>query len=775
MNKFDDFGQKLGKWVLSHKLLTFLLVIVTVIASVGGAKYISFETSYRVFFSSGNPQLKAWDELQLVYNKTDNAVFVLKPKEGDVFTHEILAAVKEITEKSWKLPFSTRVDSITNYQHTEAIEDNLIIEDLVEGNPNDLTQQELDKIRNIALNEPLLAKRIVSENGDTTGVNVSFNFPEKDMFEITDTATKIRELLAEVQAKYPDIKMVVSGVVMMNDAFATSSKKDMMELAPIMYLMLILAMILFLRSIMATIAVVFVIAFSAMTAMGLTGWLGINLTPPSATAPTVILTLAIADSIHIIVSMMKEMSRHGLSKNDAIIESMRINLQPVFLTSFTTAIGFLTLNFSDAPPFHDLGNITAMGVTAAFIYSILLLPVLLSVLPIKASKKIESEDKEYMHKLANFIIEKHKILFKLSLVLTIGLGAMIPRIELNDQFVQYFDQTIQFRPDSEFMMNNLTGIYNIEYSLKAKDAQGINDPEYLQNLENYANWLRTQPEVSHVHSMADIFKRLNKNMHGDDQEYYKLPESRRLAAQYLLLYEFSLPYGLDLNDRINVDKSATRLTATLKDMSTKSIRAFKIRSENWLKENTPSYMHTESTSPIIMFSYISEQNIDSMNKGNTIALVLISFCIMIALKSVRIGFISLIPNIVPIIMGFGIWGIMIGQVNMAAAVITSVSLGIIVDDTIHFLSKYSRARREKGLNSEDAIRYAFATVGSALFVTTIVLIVGFSVLILSGFAINKIMGMLTVIIIAFAFIADFFLLPSLLMLLDKNKGKEGNK
>jgi len=295
-------------------------------------------------------------------------------------------------------------------------------------------------------------------------------------------------------------------------------------------------------------------------------------------------------------------------------------------------------------------------------------------------------------------------------------------------------------------------------------------------MENYANWLRTQSEVLHVYSMADIFKRLNKNMHGDAPEYYKLPDSRELAAQYLLLYEFSLPYGLDLNDRINVDKSATRLTVTLKDMSTREIRDFKNRSENWLRENTPEYMHTESTSPVVMFAYISERNIDSMTQGNIIALTLISLCILFALKSVKLGFVSLVPNLVPVAMGFGIWAFFVGQINMAAAVITAVSLGIIVDDTVHFLSKYHRARREKGLNSQDAVRYAFSTVGTALLVTTVVLVLGFGVLMFSGFAMNNVMGTLTAIVIACALIADFFLLAPLLMLIDKDKNpKEGEK
>lgn len=768
MDIFDTFGIAIGKAVIKFRWLCIAVSLLAVMSAGYGAQFLGFDTNYRVFFSKDNPQLNAFEQLQRVYSKTDNAIFVLKPKSGDVFSPNVLKAVQELTEESWQLPYSTRVDSLTNFQHTYAEGDDLTVVDLVEGNPETLSKDELEAIRDIALNEPLLVGRTVSLDGNATGVNIIFHFPEKHPFEVPETVAVARDLLANIQAKYPEIEMRASGVVFMNNAFSESSQMDLQTLIPLMYGLLIAAMILFLRSISGTIATLFVIAFSAVTAMGLAGYFGVRLTPPSSTAPTVILTLAIADSIHIIVSMLKEMQYHGRNKQEAIIESLRINLQPVFLTSITTIVGFLSLNFSDAPPFHDLGNITAVGIAAAFVYSIFLLPALLSILPIQCKVRKE-EHKGGMDKLGDFVVKFRVPLLVVSLSLLVFLGSMISRIELNDQFVQYFDESISFRPDSEFLMENLTGIYLVEYSLNSKGASGISDPEYLRYVEAYTDWLREQDEVVHVYSMSDIFKRLNKNMHGDDSAWYRLPDSKEMAAQYLLLYEFSLPYGLDLNDRINVDKSATRLTATLKDMSTIEIREFKHRSESWIRDNLPVYMHTEATSPVVMFAYISERNINSMMKGNILALLVISLIILIVLRSVKIGLFSLIPNLTPAIFGFGIWGVLVGEVNMAVAIVAAVSLGIIVDDTVHFLSKYFRARREKGLDSHNAVRYAFSTVGTALLVTTFVLVIGFSVLVFSGFKMNTSLGLLTAIIISCALFADFFLLPPLLMLLERKR------
>lgn len=769
MKNFSEFAVALSSKVIEKRWYVILLAFIAVIVMASGASKLGFDTNYRVFFGETNPQLQAFDELQKVYTKTDNITYVLKAKEGDIFTAKNLEAIQELTDLAWKLPYSTSVDSITNYQHTSAVGDDLTVADLVEGDPNLLKQSELEQIKEISVNEPLLVNNLIAPDAKTTGVNIIFTFPEKDLFEVPNTNAAALELLEQIKAENPQLEIRVSGIVALDNAFAQASQKDMQSLVPIMYLVLLVTMMLFLRSFFAMFATLFIIAFSALAAMGMAGHLGINLTPPSVSAPTIILTLAIADSIHIIVSMFKAMQQ-GFSKREAIIESVRVNFQPVFLTSLTTAIGFLTLNFSDSPPFHDLGNITAIGVICAFIFSVTFLPAMLSILPLRVLKKKEEGEVDFMSKLSDFVIKNKKFLAISMSALVIFLGLLIPKLTVDDRWVEYFDRSIPFRGDSEFMMENLTGMYRIEYSVKADGANAVTDPVYLAKLEEFANWLKEQKEVQHVYSVIDIFKRLNKNMHGDDESWYRIPDNQELAAQYLLLYEFSLPYGLDLNDRINIDKSATRLTVTFKgDVATSVTREFKERSEKWLEDNAPEYMHTEATSPVVMFAYIAERNINSMIKGNIIALFLISFIIMFALKNFKIGLISLVPNLVPPIMGFGIWSILVGEVNMAVAFVTAISLGIIVDDTVHFLSKYHRARSEKALSAEEAVRYAFSTVGPALLITTFILIFGFAVLMFSAFKMNSLLGMLTAIIIAMALIADFLLLPPILLLLDKYK------
>lgn len=756
--------------MLRWRWAAFWMVIGLAVLAASGARYLGFSNDYRVFFSKENPQLLAFEDLQDTYTKSDNVLFVIAPADGDVFTPETLEAVIWLTREAWQIPHSIRVDSLSNFQHTYATGDDLIVEDLVDG-ARTLDAARLEQIRKIAVSEPLLRNRIVSPSGHVTGVNVTIQLPGVDAAaETPEVVAFSRDLARQLVQRYPHLEVHLTGIVLLNNAFSEMAMQDMKTLIPLMFGIILLVMALLMRSVWGTLATLLVILMSIATAIGAAGWLGIRFTPPSSASPTMIMTLAVANCVHLLVPFLQGM-RTGKNKRAAMHESLRINLQPIFLTSLTTAIGFLSMNFSDAPPFRDLGNIVAIGVMASFVYCIAVLPALMLLLPVRV-KPAHSRAVAGMDALADFLVKHRRPVLWGMLVMVVSLIAMIPRNELNDEFVKYFDESVPFRAATEFTTDNLTGLYNIAYSLGAGESGGISEPAFLNKLEAFAEWYRKQPEVLHVNSLTDTMKRLNMNLHGDDRAWYRIPAQRELAAQYLLLYEMSLPYGLDLNDQINVDKSATRLNVTLNSISSNRTIALEERAGQWLRDNAPESMQVNGASPAIMFSHIGARNIRSMLVGTTVALLLISFILVFALRSLRIGLISIIPNLVPAGMAFGLWGLLVGQVGLALSVVTGMTLGIVVDDTVHFLSKYLRARREAGLSSADAVRYAFHTVGTALWTTSAVLVAGFLVLTGSPFELNSGMGLLTAITIALALLADFLLLPTLLLTLDRKDSYE---
>lgn len=765
-------GLKLGSFVTRYAWPLVLASVLLVLAAGFGAGKMTFNSDYHVFFSDENPQLLAYDALQNKYTKDDNVFIVFQPDDGNVFTPNTLTAIEDFTAVAWKTPHSTRVDAITNFQYTRSEGDDLFVDDLIRDAASK-TPAELDEAKRIATTDPRIKNRLVNEKASATAVNITVQLPDNgDPKENEVIVHYVREQLELFKQQHPDIKVYTSGTVMLSNAFQEAAFKDMSTLTPLMFLIILITIYLFTRTIAGTISTLIVTVFSIATAMGLGGWLGMYLTPPSSAFMNIIMTLAIADSIHIIITFVQEMKK-GLKKKDAIIESLRVNFLPVFLTSVTTVIGFLSMNFSDSPPFRDLGNLTSIGMTAAFVFSVVTLPALLTILPVRIKKAdtLELKRTTYLERLAEFVIDKKRSVVLGSFVVIAASTAFIFNNELNDEFIKYFSKNVPFRTDTDHISENLTGIYTIEFSVDSGEPGGINDPKYLSKLEEFENWLYTNEDVIHVNSFTEVSRQVNKSMHGDDPSFYRIPDDREKAAQFLLLYEMSLPFGLDLNNQVNVDKSETRVIVTTKNISTKKTLALEESARQWLATNGTSHMKTEGVSTVMMFSHLTQRQINSMINGTILALILISIVLAMALKSVRFGLISLIPNIAPLIIGLGLWGIFVGYINTGISIVFGMTLGIIVDDTIHFLTKYLRARRELGKSAEDAVRYAFATVGQALTVTTFVLVMGFFVIAQSDFGMNSGMAKITMLIISIALALDFLLLPALLLMFSKEKSQ----
>ena len=759
--------ERIYNFALNKPWITLLISLLLVFATGFGAQNLVFKGDYKVFFSEQNPELTAFKSIQEIYAKSENVAFILAPKNGDIFTKDNLAAVYWLTNESWQVPYSTRVDSISNFQHTTAEADDLIVEDLV-LDPDVLLASDMVRLKEIATTDPLLLNKIVSATGHVSIVNITNQLPGIDPIgEIPEVSAKVRDIKGEFEEKFPNIDIQLTGMVVMNDTFSETTMSDSGTLVPIMFGIVLLTMLLLLRSFTGTLATLIVIIFSIITTMGAVGWLGFFITAPSSSAPIMIMTLAVADCIHILTSYYFEM-RQGKAKRQALQESLRVNFKPILLTSVTTAIGFMSMNFSDSPPFRDLGNMVAIGVMLAFVFSITVFPALLMMLPVKASKVSPKSHYGLMERFSDLVVAKRKILLPASILVIVAIASFLPQNKLDDNFVEYFDETVPFRAATDFMEDNLSGLSSIEVSINSRESSGINDPAFLKTVGDFSEWLRLQSYTDHVNSISDVLKRLNKNMHGDDPAFYKLPEERELSAQYLLLYEMSLPYGLDLNNQLNVDKSSTRVIGTFKNLSSMEQINIEQSMYEWFAKNAPAYQISIS-SPTLMFAHIGQRNIYSMLFGTTVALLLISLLLAFALRSVRYGIISLLPNLIPASVGFGLWYFIDGQIGLALSVVTGMTLGIVVDDTVHFLSKYKHARDAYGKSSEEAVKYAFSSVGRALWITTLVLVAGFMVLAQSSFKLNGDMGLLTAVTIAVALIVDFLFLPPLLMLLDGKK------
>ncbi len=756
---FYRFGQATVQYPILFITLSFVLVLI----ATAGIVNLGSTPDSRIFFSADNPHLQSLQYLEETFSRSDNVYIAIHNRDGTLFQPEILSLILEVTEASWQVPFSNRVSSLANFQYVSADDDTIIVRDLIESDVL-LTDAYAQRIEQYVMNKPSILGQMVSRDGTVTGVNITLQKPDNNPHAVFEVMDYINELIAEFSTRYPQTEFYVTGGAAFDVAFTNIPAQENLFLGPLMVFFILVILYLTLRSVWFVFGTVLLIGMSVGVMLGVTGWVGAKMNAGTAGAPVIVLTLAVAYCVHVLVSVRQQLLS-GVEFHSALVESIRINFAPVAITGITTAIGFLTLNFSDAPPFRQLGNMVAVGVLTTFILSVTFLPAFLSIRKIRLQPG-PSTVSDLFRALANVVTRFHYYFLVLGILLITAIGFGAFRIVLDDNFIEYFDKRYALREATDFVEENLTGINALEYAVKGGESGSVMDPAYLQTVERFESWLLAQPKVTSTVSIVEVLRDLNRSMHNDNADYYRIPETRELAAQLILLYEMSLPIGQDMTHQMDIDKSVSKVVALVRGASSADLRHLNAKAEKWLAENT-ALPAIEGSGLSLIFAHISGRNIEAMLFGSLFALVLISMILVIALKSIRFGLLSLVPNLVPAVVGLGIWGYWQGTAGLSVAVVVAITLGIVVDDTVHFLSKYLRARRELALDAQQAVHYAFGTVGVAVWITSVTLVIGFLVLSLSGFKVTAEMGLLSAVTIASALIVDLLLLPPLLLIFDR--------
>ena len=754
---------------------TLLLSLILAAVSSAGLMQLKPNHDYKAFFQPNDPWLLASENIQDTYTRDQNIMLVVRSSEDSLFTESGMRCLWKATDAGWELPFVTRVDSVANFQHSEAMDDDLNIRDLIEGDALDagLTQDYIVRSKTAALNEPQLLKRLISTDGRTAGINLTLHFETESKDEVASAANAARDWNSSLDQYCPNTERKLSGVVMVNDAIALASHHDMTVLGPLMFGIIVIMMWALFRSIAATVGTVLVVGFSISSGLGIAGWLGYEMTPTLAIAPTMMMTMAVADCVHLISSIRDARTRQALVP--AVLTSVKLNALPIAITSLTTAIGFLGMRVANNPPLVHLGTVAAIGVIAAMVYSLTLLPAWLCITRSNIKAQPAGRSQRLIN-LGEWVLKQRRYILVFTALITATMAWSATRNQATEDLVKYFKHSTEIRQATEFSLDHLTGIYQIQFSLDTGESNGIADPGYLQTLDAFAQWFMAQEGVLQVSHVADIVKRLNKNMHSDDNEWYRIPNSRDLAAQYLLMYQMSLPFGLTLENLVTADFNASRFVVTLGRVESEQIRTLEEDAFNWLKTNAPEMAfingnENRGAGPAMMYAHTAAKISGTMTKATFLALIGISILLCIALRSIRWGMLSMIPNVVPAIIAFGIWGWINGHISMTVAMVSTMTLGIVVDDTVHFLSKYLHARRHGGLCPDRALSYAFSTVGVALVITTAVLVAGFGVMSLSPFEPSARMSELALITITSALVFDLLFLPALISVIDRNKPK----
>tara|TARA_Y100000741_G_scaffold144436_1_gene109033 strand:+ start:3777 stop:6068 length:2292 start_codon:yes stop_codon:yes gene_type:complete len=760
---FELIIENYTKGIISNKFKTLFLTLVIILFATSGARFLETPSGYRAFVENDQPNYQDILNLEEKYGMIDTLSYVIKPNNGDIFQKDALKLISELTDISWQTPYSSRVSSLTNHQYTTVNGDDININDFIED-VDSLTSPQIIKLKEIALKEKTIVNFILSESSKVSFVNINLDVPIGVGFdEPINFAEEQKKIFNE---KYPEIFVTVAGSARYSHNFQTTAQSDAKTMYPGFLILIIFLSYVLLRSVTASIISLLVIFLSILPSLGSAGWLGFEAQPPLLIAPIIILTIALAHAIHILSIALTNMNE-GMNKEDAIIESIKINFTPVFLTSFTTAVGVAGVNFGKIPAFSEMANTVVMGSAYSFLISITILPIVFMMVPIKPHGK-PTVVLNLLKKLGLFISK-----FKYYLVLFIALASLyfinlIPNLYFDDDFDSYFDRVESWVEVKNIVNDEFGSSFFIFANLSSEETDGITSPKYLETLDKFAEWLEEQDEVVTVTSVSDIIKTLNKNMNGGSDEYYIIPDDKPLNAQYLLMYEFSVPYGMDLKNQMTADKSESRLLIRLNMTTSRESIKFAERTQTWIDQNLKEFKSDGIVGIPVMMPYVYRQNTDGLMRGLLFSFSFIVILIGITLKSFRYGLISMIPNIVPFILSYGVLALFTNIVTFSHTVSILISLGLVVDATIHFLTKFKKANSE-GLNPDEAIQYCFKYVGYPIIVASICLFSGFLFLLQSSFQTNFVLGGMCALIIVIALVIDLLLLPAILLIFGKMK------
>ena len=347
-----------------------LLIIFTISF---GMKFLETPSGYRGFVEEDFKYYKDVLDLEEKYGNIDVLTFVVKPEKGNIFQKDVLSLIQELTEISWQTPYSSRVSSITNHQYTTVEGDDISISDFVED-IGMMSQAEIENLYSLAVTEDAVVNFAMSESGKVGLININLEMPDDINFkEPIDFAWKQKE---HFEKKYNNVYVGVAGSAQFSQNFQSTSESDATKMYPSFLLLTIILTYILLRSVVASIISLTVILLSILPSLGAAGWLGFEVQPPLITAPIIILTISLTHAIHMLSIALTNMTE-GMTKNEAIIESLKINFSPIFLTSFTTAVGIAGINFGDIPAYSEMANTVVIGAAIGFIsvsYTHLTLP-----------------------------------------------------------------------------------------------------------------------------------------------------------------------------------------------------------------------------------------------------------------------------------------------------------------------------------------------------------------------------------------------------------------
>ena len=743
--------------MMRHRIIVLTVILVISAIALFFCFKVEFDASVDIWFLENDPDLVVYQDFLDRFDADE--VTVMGVFADNIFTPENLAAIDRLTRAAEKVPFAHRVQSLTNINVAKGSEENIEIGPLIEILPE--TMDQAQRIKKETLTNPIIVDGLVSKDCKAAAIVIELareggDFESKLVFN--DALEKVRE-----GEQNPNLKILLSGTAIFDAAFYRYSNRDFTVYGPVTLLFVIFASFFVFRRFSSSIIPLLVVALSCIWTFGLMGGLGIKFNVLSSALGGLIIAVGIADTIHILADYYQELMK-GHSPDEAAKISIRQLFIPCLFTSATTSAGMLALLVSDLKPVREFGWLAAFSVTVAFVISFTFVPAVLQFAKPPDPKFIDKQRNgllsRILARLGNPTRKSSAIILSIAFIFVVGGIVSLNWLRVGSNPMNYFHKGDPVRTQTEAIDKALGGSTTIEFLIETK-KEGLKEPDILKRIDRLERWLDAQVGISKTLSIVDSLKEMNRVFHGGLEENYTVPDTRPMIAQYYLLMEGEDDFDSYVQQNYSVGRITSRILSSESEELTKGVPIL----EKKLKTDFPDEdISIVATGLLKLMATMESYLLNGQIKSILLAFTVITLMMLVLLRSFRLALFSMIPNLTPILMGVGFMALAGISLDVGTVMIGSIAMGLVVDDSVHFLVRLRRFSKE-GLMLDKSIFNTMQETGRPIIVTSIVLAAGFSVLMLGSFAPNYYFGMVSAIVILMALIFDLVVLPAALMII----------
>ncbi len=768
-----SFTDAWARGVIKYRAVTLIISLILVVLSPFSFHRLYHDDSNESYFLEHDPNLNAFNHLLEEFGDSEYLLIGIpaRAKDKDVFNPELIAMVANLTEFLQQHRHVTQVRSLSKYQYTHDDNGILATDDLFED-PADMqvTEGELEQARTVMRGQDMALGSLLTTDLKHTLIAARTVYRRGENNHKVEVVHEVMDFITKQGYREQGFDLHLSGIPVVSERFQTLTQKDTAVINPIMSVVILAILFAVFRSAVATLLPLLLIGSVVLITTGLQGWLRWPITAVNTALIPTIIILAVGTAIHVLVEFY-HFRRMGFAQKDAAVATTRDLLFPVFFTCLTTAIGFFTLSITELSPVRQFALLASSSSMIIFIVSLTTLPALLSYIPwiAKGNPPTANQDSNLMTRLLkgipSFTQKKRYSITVIGLVVSLFSIYSINFIQVDTNIVNYFKKSSWMNQDLNYFNETFKGISNLEVIVDSGREDGIKNPAFLARVESLQTYLEQQPETGKATSLIRFYKQINKALHEDQPKYYVLPDTQALAGQLLFLYENTSP-DEDLSDLKNFQNQLLRISIPVLNMNAKEMTATLKRIQTHINAEY-SDLQLELTGGLVMNNAQNNYVNNGMFSSFGSAILAIGICFLLLFRSLKYGLIALIPSIVPILLTGGLISLAGVAMDLGTMIVGAMTIGIAVDDSIHLMSRYLK-RRTMGDSVFTAMQSALATSGKAVILTSIILVTGFSVMLIGSFVSFIYVGLFSAMIMSFALIGDLIFMPALLFLFDRS-------